>query len=172
MSRISTIVFRRALLRLTDEDGERVPPDRVFAALEAAGSGLASSFRTWLPFAQVRTFREAGNTEPLSLNIRADDLGSAAARKTLDRGLTLAGAAGYGPLILEATEQARWDGEAVQFMAGLAARHHLKIAVDDYGAAKGYNDATTLGSGLIDYSQKITEAAMQMAEKKVCAQRS
>lgn len=32
--------------------------------------------------------------------------------------------------------------------------------------------ATPLGSGLIDPSQKITVAAMQMAEKKVWAHRS
>ena len=36
----------------------------------------------------------------------------------------------------------------------------------------GIDDHDQLGSGLIDYSQKITDAAMQMAEKKVCAQRS
>jgi hypothetical protein len=29
-----------------------------------------------------------------------------------------------------------------------------------------------LGSGLVDYSQKMTVAAMQMADIKVCAQRS
>ena len=31
---------------------------------------------------------------------------------------------------------------------------------------------TLLGSGLIDHSQKMTVAAIAMAEKKVCAQRS
>ena len=33
-------------------------------------------------------------------------------------------------------------------------------------------NSTILGSGLIDYSQKMTVAAMAMAEKKVWAQRS
>lgn len=34
------------------------------------------------------------------------------------------------------------------------------------------DDCNRLGSGLIDHSQKMTAAAMQMAEKKVCAHRS
>lgn len=42
----------------------------------------------------------------------------------------------------------------------LSAAHHLANTVDD------------LGSGLIAQSQKMTAAAMQMAEKKVWAHRS
>ena len=36
----------------------------------------------------------------------------------------------------------------------------------------GVKTGNDLGSGLIDQSQKMTVAAMQMADMKVCAQRS
>jgi len=37
------------------------------------------------------------------------------------------------------------------------------------GGTRTYTTANDLGSGLIDQSQKMTEAAMQMADMKVCA---
>ena len=43
-------------------------------------------------------------------------------------------------------------------------------AIDHSSMPPFFRDA--LGSGLIDHSQKMTVAAMQMADMKVCAQRS
>jgi hypothetical protein len=42
----------------------------------------------------------------------------------------------------------------------------------NFAVVKNANTCLTLGSGLIDQSQKMTVAAMQMADMKVCAQRS
>ena len=45
--------------------------------------------------------------------------------------------------------------------------HYHQISVPDLGSI-----SLDLGSGLIDHIQKITVAAMQMADMKVCAHRS
>ena len=48
------------------------------------------------------------------------------------------------------------------------------LAAEETAAASRENVVLScdLGSGLIDYIQKVTAAAMQIAEKYVCAQRS
>ena len=57
----------------------------------------------------------------------------------------------------------RADPEVVQFIRS------LKPYQDGNAALRGLHD---LGSGLIDHNQKMSVAAMQMADMKACAQRS
>lgn len=48
----------------------------------------------------------------------------------------------------------------------------IAISFGATGGPERRNEIVELGSGLIDQSQKMTAAAMQMAEKKVWAHRS
>ena len=139
--------FEEALIRVRGESGNVVTPKKLFDALSDPrfGAELASSFRLWLIFAAIRDFHAApGRTMGLSVNIVPHDLDSPAYRESLERGLDLFEKCGYSPLILEATEYDPWTPQRLSFLKDTVKKYRLAVAIDDYGAPEGYNQAKTL----------------------------
>jgi EAL domain-containing protein (putative c-di-GMP-specific phosphodiesterase class I) len=138
--------FQEALIRVRGESGGMVAPKKLFDALSnpCLAPDLASSFRLWLTFAAIREFHAVPRSMGLSVNIVPRDLDSPAYRESFERGLDLFEKCGYTPLILEATEYDPWTPQRLSFLEKMVKKYGLALAIDDYGAPEGYNQATAL----------------------------
>lgn len=161
--------FHEALVRLHDGKGGRVFPDTLFEATDGFdGTDEAGrALRLWIFTKQMKEFYETHDrAAPLSLNINPIDMRNAEFRKGLEEALSAACDHGCRNVVLEALEQAPWEEEEALALKGFRDRFGVKIAIDDYGARKGYHNPQTLQRLAPDFVKLDGHLVRDFIEKK------
>lgn len=141
-----SLSFHEALIAMQDKHGAAISTAEVLAALDEPpmGGDLGPIFRAWLIVAQINDFYTHHiPSARLSLNILPGDTDSAFFRQTVTLGMKLAQQAGLSGIILEAVENEPWTPARREFLQSLRPLG-ATLALDDYGAPQGYNQADTL----------------------------
>ncbi len=156
-------MFHEGLVRLHDYSTGRIyTPPEIFRALYDESSGVLNNklpnappstgidctldvmFRAWLIAGMIRDFyRLRPATKKLSLNMSPADTDLKEYQETARCILSLAAESGFKNIIIEALEHQPWLEHRRTFLQSLQI-FGINIALDDYGAEKGYNYKHTI----------------------------